>query len=74
MSDFKSTPPFDNLDQLLTYEQVSKWLNLSVSTLTKYVHRNEIPFIKLGNRTVRFESSEVRSWLLSKKIGDGHGR
>lgn len=72
MSELKNTLLFDNLDQLLTYEQLSLWLGLSVRTLEKYVHRSEIPFVKL-KRSVRFRVCDIENWLQSKTIGEKHG-
>ncbi len=72
MSELKHTRLFDNLDQLLTYEQLSQWLGLSVRTLEKYVHRSEIPFVKL-KRSVRFRIHDIEIWLQSKTIGEKHG-
>ena len=61
---------FENLDQLITYEQLSKWMGLSRSTLEKYVHRLEIPFIRINARCVRFLVRDIKNWLLSKRKGD----
>jgi len=73
--DVKSSPMlFENLDQLLTYEQLSGWLNLSVSTLEKYVHRHEIPTVRLNTKTVRFHVGDIKAWLLSKSKGAIYGR
>ena len=66
-------PLFDNQEHLLTYEQLSMWLNISVSTLEKYVHRNEIPAVRIGRKALRFLRSDIQQWLQSKKIGVLHG-
>ena len=60
---------FDNPELLLTYDQLSKWIQLSRSTLEKYVHRSEIPFIRINARCVRFLVKDIKTWLLSKKEG-----
>lgn len=60
------TSLFDNPDQLLTYGQVSELLNISVSTLEKYVHRHEIPFVRLTRRATRFRAGDLKKWLLAK--------
>lgn len=66
---------FDNSEQLLTYEQLAEWIQLSRSTLEKYVHRLEIPFIRLNARCVRFLVKDIENWLLSKRKGDSfYGR
>jgi excisionase family DNA binding protein len=56
----------------MNYKQLSRWLNLSVSSLEKLVHKNEIPYLKL-NRAVRFNVPDIASWLLSKQKGNGYG-
>jgi len=63
---------FDNVDQLITYEQLSKWTALSRSTLEKYVQRNEIPAIRLNARCLRFRVGDIKDWLLSKRKGGNH--
>lgn len=66
---------FDNSEQLLTYEQLAKWTQLSRSTLEKYVHRLEIPFVRINGRSVRFLVKDIKNWLLSKRKGDNfYGR
>ena len=60
---------FDNSDQLITYEQLSSWLRISIKTLERYVHRRYIPVVKLNTKTVRFRVGDVKKWLLSKSIG-----
>ena len=60
---------FDNSEQLLTYEQLAEWTQISRSTLEKYVHRMEIPFIRFNERCVRFSLKDIKNWLLSKRKG-----
>ena len=69
MAESQDSKLFDNLDQLITYEQLSKWLCISVSTLEKYVHRREIPAIKLNAKVVRFRVEDVKNWLHGRTIG-----
>lgn len=57
---------FDNRKLLLTYEELAERLNVSMSSLTKWVHRNEMPFYRFG-RSVRFDAEEVANWLSSKR-------
>ena len=40
----------DKTEQLLTIQQASEFLNLSVPTLYMYVHRTEIPYMKKSKR------------------------
>ncbi len=64
---------FENLDRLLTYDQMSEWLGLSKSTLEKYVHRRQIPVVRLNAKTIRFQSEDIRNWLRSKRKGVKNG-
>ena len=54
-------------EELLTIEQVSKLLNLSVSTLYSKVCRNEIPVNKVGKR-LYFYRYELMQWISSGRI------
>ena len=54
-------------EELLTIEQVSKLLNLSVSTLYSKVCRNEIPVNKVGKR-LYFYRYEIMQWISSGRI------
>jgi len=40
----------EQTEQLLTIQQASQFLNLSVPTLYGYVHRSEIPYMKKSKR------------------------
>jgi len=50
------------MEQLLTTEQVAEWLNMSESTIRKWVHYRFVPHVKLG-RAVRFRKEEIEKWL-----------
>lgn len=47
---------------LMTYEDLSSYLKLSVGYLRQLVMRREIPFKKLG-RSVRFRKNEIDEWV-----------
>ncbi len=70
MSDSGNVLLFDNVDQLITYEQLCKMTGLSRSTLEKYVQKLEIPFLRFNHRCIRFRVGDIRNWLLSKQKGD----
>jgi len=56
---------------ILTYEELSKFLNRSVTTLRHDVMLNRIPYIKLGEgktAQVRFRRSDIEDWLSTKVI------
>lgn len=60
---------FENFDDLLTYDELSKWLKTPKSTLEKYVHRREIPYIQITRKNIRFHVGTIKKWLLEKSKG-----
>lgn len=50
-------------NKLLTKKEIAQFLNVSVKTIDKKVHLNEIPFYKIG-RLVRFSKSEILAWAM----------
>jgi excisionase family DNA binding protein len=53
-------------DQLMTVQQASEFLCLSVPTVYAYVHRSEIPFMKKAKR-LYFQKSDLMKWLQESK-------
>lgn len=51
---------FDN--QLMTIEDLSKFLNVPVPTIRDWKYKKKIPFIKLG-RSLRFSFPDISKWL-----------
>lgn len=54
-------------DNLLTVDQTSKLVKLSVSTIYSKVSRKEIPAFKIGKR-LYFSKDEITAWIKSGKI------
>ncbi len=50
-------------DEYLSYEQVSKLLNVKKETVYAWVCRKKIPHIRLGPRNVRFSRKKLEEWL-----------
>jgi excisionase family DNA binding protein len=48
-------------DPILTREEVAKWLQLK----PRQVERLGIPYLRLGQRTVRYRKADVEAWLAS---------
>lgn len=48
--------------QLLTIEELAHFLNVKVKTLYGMIHREEIPFLKVG-RLLRFNREQIETWL-----------
>ena len=56
---------------LMTPKEVAERLGLSVTTLAiwRCTHPGRLPYIKLTNRAVRYESSEVEAFINSRTVG-----
>lgn len=54
-------------DDLLTVDQTSKLVKLSISTIYSKVSRKEIPAFKIGKR-LYFSKDEIIAWIKSGKI------
>lgn len=50
-------------DELLTYDQAAKLVNLKLGTLYALVSQKRVPHVRLGRRLVRFSRSELTAWL-----------
>jgi excisionase family DNA binding protein len=53
----ESAPTFD--DELLTFEDVARWLRLNKMTVRNMISRGELSAIYLGQRRVRIRRSEL---------------
>jgi len=49
--------------QLLTRSQVCKLLQIPLRTLEHWMSLNEIPYIRVGRRSVRFDKGRIEEWL-----------
>lgn len=58
--------PIQNQDEFLNIQQASKLLDLSVPTLYSKVSKNELPFMKRGNR-LYFSKIELIDYLKAGK-------
>tara|TARA_Y100000588_G_scaffold326315_1_gene360658 strand:- start:47 stop:307 length:261 start_codon:yes stop_codon:yes gene_type:complete len=56
-------------EALITVQQVADYLNCSVSSVRRFVMRQQIPHYRLG-KLVRFRRSEIDSWLSLHREGD----
>ena len=58
-------------NEILTYEDLSKVLNRSISSLRHDVMLKKLPYVKLGDgktAQVRFRRSDIDAWLASRVI------
>jgi len=61
------------IKELFTLTEVSRILQLSKSTLYKYVELDLIPSYKVGNR-IRFSQEEIELWVAEKKNTTGDSK
>ena len=52
--------------KLIDVQTLSSFLNVKPKTIYDWIHKDYIPYIKLG-RLVRFNAEEIRKWLESKR-------
>jgi excisionase family DNA binding protein len=51
------------MEDLLTYAQASRHLNLKLGTLYALVSQGRVPHVRLGRRLVRFSRTSLDAWL-----------
>jgi excisionase family DNA binding protein len=56
------------MQDLMTYEDTSKLLNVKVGTLYALVSQRRIPHVRLGRRLVRFDRAEIEAWLQQRAV------
>lgn len=55
-------------EDLLTYAQAAKYLNVRLGTLYALVSRKQIPHVRIGRRLVRFSRSSLMSLIAERSI------
>ncbi len=56
-------PAVPESDMLLTYPQAVAFLGMPIGTLYNWVSQKKIPFVRIGDRTIRFRKNELAAWL-----------
>jgi two-component system, response regulator, stage 0 sporulation protein F len=56
------------MDQLLTPQELAKYLKLNHTTIIRKAHKGEIPAIKIGKQ-FRFNKSQIDKWLTQRIVG-----
>ncbi len=51
-------------EPLMTYDEAAKLLGVTNGCLRVRVHRGQVPFVRLGPRTVRFRERDLRAWMM----------
>ncbi len=54
---------------LMNVREAAKYLSLSEDALRSMVQRRQIPFIKMGDRRIRFDPDELDRWLDAQRVG-----
>lgn len=61
--------PRYTFDSILTEEEVSEYLKLAIATLRKWrCERQNIPYILISSKAVRYRFEDVYNFLLSKRM------
>jgi excisionase family DNA binding protein len=53
--------------RLLSIDQVSQYLDLSVHTIYRMVSKRRIPYVKMG-RLTKFDRCEIDKWIASHSV------
>ncbi len=56
------------MEQLLTPQELAKYLKLNHTTIIRKAHKGEIPAIKIGKQ-FRFEKGQIDKWLTQQMVG-----
>jgi excisionase family DNA binding protein len=56
------------MEDLLTYDQAARSLNIKLGTLYALVAQNRVPHVRLGRRLVRFSRSDLEGWLRQHRV------
>jgi excisionase family DNA binding protein len=51
------------MEELLTPEEVSKYLKIKLSTVFRYASEQVLPAYKMRGRLLRFKKSDIENWL-----------
>jgi len=50
-------------DEIMTREEVAKFIKVSLSTVSRLMARGEIPAVRYGRRFTRFRKSDILAFL-----------
>ena len=59
---------------LLNYSEVAEWLQIKTGTLYSMVSRQEIPYLRVSPRVVRFDPEVLGRWLERKEVSPSRQR
>lgn len=55
------------MSQLLTIKEVAEVLKVSHRTISDWVYKRKIPYIKVG-RVVRFDQQKIENWINNRTV------
>ena len=55
------------MTEFLTRQEVSERLKMPVRTIDYLVSTNQIPFSRVGKRSVRFSSTRLEEWFIERE-------
>ena len=62
-----TSSPTSIVPRLMSIEQVSQYVDLSVHTVYRMVSQRRIPFVKIG-RLTKFDRGEIDKWITSHSV------
>ena len=57
---------------MMTYQAVADWWGVPKNTLYGWVAKGAIPYVRLGDRSVRFDRAELEEWLKGRRFNPQH--
>lgn len=55
--------------RLLTVEEIAELFQTSTSTIYRWVHKREIPFVKLGGK-LRFSQDKIQEYIKKNSVSN----
>ncbi len=55
--------------KLLTVEEIAEFFQTSTSTIYRWVHKREIPFVKLGGK-LRFSPDAIQEYIKKNSVSN----
>jgi len=59
------------MDEVLTKNEAAEFLKINPKTIEYLVVSNQIPYSRIGKRSVRFSWTRLMEWLTQMKSSDG---
>lgn len=63
-----------SLPELLTADEVAKLLRTTRKAIYAKIERGQLPFFRVGPKSVRFRRDEIRRWLAERYVPTRDGR